>query len=84
MPLEASLPAGGEPEKEAAIIGFGRELFREKHVCAQTYDRALQALGQRGVVHMTALMSNYTMTAVIFHSIDQQLRPGQVPLLPIP
>jgi len=74
----------GMPAQEAAIIGFGRELFGEKHVSAQTYDRALQALGQRGVVQMIALMSNYTMTAVIFHSIDQQLRPGQVPLLPIP
>lgn len=72
------------PAREAAIIAFGRQLFREKKVDPQTYDRALQALGQRGVVHMVALMSNYTMTAVIFHSIDQQLRPGQVPLLPIP
>jgi len=77
-------PLAGLPEKEAAIIGFGRELFRDKHVDAPTYDRALQALGQRGVVQMIALMSNYTMTAVIFHSIDQQLRPGQVPLLPMP
>jgi 4-carboxymuconolactone decarboxylase len=70
--------------KEAAIIAFGRQLFREKNVDSQTYDRAIQALGQRGVVHMIALMSNYTMTAVIFHSIDQKLRPGQVALLPIP
>lgn len=77
-------PLAGLPEKEAAIIAFGREVAQRKPVSSETYDRALQALGQRGVVHMIALMSNYTMTAVIFNSIDQQLRPEQVPLMPIP
>lgn len=77
-------PLTGLPEKEAAIIAFGRELFREKSVNARMYDHALARLGQQGVVHMVALMSNYAMTALIFHAIGQQLRPGQVPLLPIP
>ena len=77
-------PVDGLPEKEAAIIAFGREVARNKHASAATYDRALKALGQRGVVHRIALMSNYTMTAVIFNSIDQHLRPEQTPLLPLP
>ena len=73
----------GLPEKEAAIIRFGRQLFREKKVTDDTYDAALKALGQKGVVHMVALFSNYTMTATIFHAIGQRLRPEQTPLLPI-
>jgi 4-carboxymuconolactone decarboxylase len=72
------------PEREAVIIAFGRELFEEKHVSDRTYQRALSCLGQQGVVHMVALMSNYAMTAVIFNAIGQRLRPGQLPLLPIP
>jgi len=76
-------PADGLPDKEAQIIRFGRELFRARKVSPDTYAEALRALGQRGVVHMVALMSNYTMTSVIFHAIGQQLRPEQVPLLPI-
>ena len=76
-------PVSGLPEKEALIIRFGRELFRDRKVSPETYEQALRAMGQKGIVHMVALMSNYTMTATIFHAIDQQLRPEQVPLLPV-
>lgn len=76
-------PVSGLPEKEAAIISFGRELFGKRKVGDETYDRALRALGQKGVVHMVALFSNYTMTATIFHAIGQKLRPEQAPLLPL-
>ena len=73
-----------QPAKESVIIAFGRELFRHKKVSAETYLAALDALGQQGVVHMIALMSNYAMTAVIFHGIDQRLASGDTPLLPLP
>ncbi len=77
-------PLDGLPEAEAAIIAFGRELFRDKKVSAETYAHTLQVLGQRTLVHMVALMSNYTMTAVIFAALDQQVAPDQVPTLPLP
>jgi 4-carboxymuconolactone decarboxylase len=76
-------PIAGLPEKETAIIRFGRELFQKRKVSDETYRQALRALGQKGVVHMIALMSNYTMTATIFHAIGQRLSPEQAPLLPI-
>ena len=74
----------GVPASEAAIIEFGRELFRDKRVSAATYARTLSVLGRQGLVHMTALMANYTMTAVIFAALDQQVAPDQEPLLPLP
>lgn len=77
-------PLDGVAEPEAAIITFGRELFRDKKVSAATYAQALKVLGQRRLVHMIALMSNYTMTAVIFAALDQQVAPDQTPLLPLP
>jgi 4-carboxymuconolactone decarboxylase len=76
-------PVAGVGEKEAAVIEFGRQLFREKKVTDDTWDRAVKALGQKGVVHMVALFSNYAMTATIFHAIGQRLRPEQTPLLPL-
>lgn len=76
-------PVVGVPEKEALIIRFGRELFRDRKVSPETFAEALRAFGEKGVVQMVGLMGNYTMTAVIFHAIDQQLRPEQVPLLPV-
>jgi 4-carboxymuconolactone decarboxylase len=77
-------PLDGLPETEATIIAFGRELFRDRKVSAETYARALRVLGQRTLVHVIALMSNYTMTAVIFAALDQQVAPDQVPTLPLP
>ena len=74
----------GIPEKQAAIIRFGRELFARDTVSAETYREALEALGQRALVHLIALMSNYTMTSVIFAALDQQVAPDQTPLLPLP
>ncbi|NBR26989.1 MAG: carboxymuconolactone decarboxylase family protein [Betaproteobacteria bacterium] len=77
-------PLDGVAETEAAIIVFGRELFGAKKVSSATYAQALKVLGQRRLVHMVALMSNYTMTSVIFAALDQQVAPDQVPLLPLP
>ena len=76
-------PLDGVAETEAAIIAFGCELFSQKKVSAETYAQALKVLGQRRLVHMVALMSNYTMTSVIFAALDQQVAPDQVPLLPL-
>ena len=76
-------PISGLGTKEALIISFGRELFREKKVRAQTFAQAVAVFGQQGVVNLAALMANYAMTAVILNAVDQQLRPDQKPLLPI-
>lgn len=77
-------PLDGLPATEAAIIAFGRELFAARRVSSATYAHALAVLGQPALVHMIALMSNYTMTATLFAALDQQVAPDQVPLLPLP
>ena len=77
-------PLDGLPAVEAAIIAFGRELFGNRRVSSATYAHARDVLGQRALVHLIALMSNYTMTATLFAALDQQVAPDQVPLLPLP
>ena len=77
-------PAARLGRKEALIINFGRELFRWRKVRSQTFARAVSAFGRRGVLELAALMANYSMTALILNTVDQQLHPGQEPLLPIP
>jgi 4-carboxymuconolactone decarboxylase len=68
---------------EAAIIAFGRELFRNRKLSAGTFARAIGLFGRRGVLELAALMGNYAMTAVVLDAVDQQLHPGQKPLLPV-
>ncbi len=77
-------PVAGAPEKETAIIAFGRELIRDRKVRAETYAGMVKAFGQTTVVNITALMANYTLTATMLTAFDQQLHEGQKPLLPLP
>jgi 4-carboxymuconolactone decarboxylase len=69
--------------KEAVIIAFGRELFRNRKLSAATFARAADLFGRRGVLELAALIGNYAMTAVVLDTVDQQLHPGQKPLLPV-
>jgi 4-carboxymuconolactone decarboxylase len=75
---------GTMPEKEAAIIRFGRELIRDRKVRPETYAEVVKIFGQTGTVNLAALMANYTLTAVMLTAFDQQLHAGQKPLLPLP
>jgi len=77
-------PVTGLGPTEALIVEFGRELFREKKVRSATFARAVEVFGRAGLVELVTLMGNYAMTAVVLNAFDQQLRPGQEPLLPIP
>ncbi len=72
------------PEKEAVIIQFGREMFRNKKVTSETFAHALKIFGTKQLVDLVALMANYSATAVEFSAFDMQLPPGQEPLLPLP
>ena len=74
----------GAPEKEAAIIAFGRELLRDRRVRSETYAETVRVFGQTAVVNLTALMANYAFTAVMLTAFDQQLHEGRKPLLPLP
>ena len=72
------------PEKETAIISFGRELFRDRRVRSETYAEMVRVFGQSSVVNIAALMANYALTAVMLTAFDQQLHEGREPLLPFP
>ena len=68
--------------KEALIITMGRELFRERRLGAETFARAVESFGRRGVVNLVALMGNYAATALLLDTVAQQLRQDQPSLLP--
>lgn len=77
-------PVSGLGAKEAAIVTLGRELFRRRKVQSRTFARAVELFGRQGVLELVALMGNYAATALVFRAVDQRLRPGRKPLLPIP
>ena len=75
----------GLGEKEATIILFGRELFRDRCVSASTFTRAQTLFGTAGVTDLAGLMAFYEFLYLSSNAaFDIQRPPGETPLLPLP
>jgi len=72
----------GLAEKDALVIRFGRELFREWHVGSETFAKAVELFGRRGVVELIGVMGDYSMVGMMLQAVDQQL-PGRAALPPL-
>ena len=68
---------------DALIIRLGRETFQSRKVTPETYRRALETFGTRGLVDLVALMGSYASTAVMLTVFDMQLDEGVEPPLPV-
>jgi 4-carboxymuconolactone decarboxylase len=75
-------PLAGLPAKDAAINQLGRELLRGHAVKPATYADALNLFGPKELVDVVSVIGNYSAIAVLLNAFDQQLAPGQKPLLP--
>ena len=64
---------------EAAIIDVATELSRSHSISDATYARALQQLGERGMVELTALVGYYTMVAMTLNAHEIPLPDGVAP-----
>ena len=74
----------GLPGKEAVLIQFGRELFGQHNVTAETYARAKTTFGQQDLSDVVvSVMAPHSREAVLLTVFDQRLPAGQKPLLPI-
>ena len=77
-------PVAGLPEREAALITFGREIFGPHTVSAETYEQAVDLFGKTNLVDLVDLMADHVADATLLIAFDQQLPPGQAPLLTLP
>jgi len=77
-------PLTGLAEKEQVIIQLGREAVGQNKVSSETFARALKIFGRQGLVNVVALMGNYSASAILLNTFDQQMNPGVTPRLPIP
>ena len=81
-------PLAGLGEKEAMIIQIGREFSSTRKISSDTFARALKIFGPGSLVDMVSLMGQYTGSALLLATFDQQV-PAEVPAgdrsrLPIP
>ena len=82
--IQYDRPIDGLNEKDAALIGFARELFGDYNVFSGTYVRALAAFGQTDLVDIVALMGAHAADAAVLAAFDQRLPEGVEPLLSFP
>ncbi len=74
----------GVDEKEALIVRFGRELFRDRRISPETFSHAMKLFGTSGVTDLAGLMAFYEFLYLSSNAtFDIQMPPGQQPLLPI-
>jgi 4-carboxymuconolactone decarboxylase len=75
------IPGMGEVEK--VIIQFAREVVSEPKVSQQTFARAVDLLGEEGVMDLTGLIGYYNFVAMTLKAFDVQRQPGSDLLLPV-
>ncbi|MBI4460084.1 MAG: hypothetical protein HY648_08510 [Acidobacteria bacterium] len=73
-------PIAGIPDKEATIIQFARELVGPGPVTSDTFARTRKLLGDKGVVQMTELISQYVALSLVNKAFDMQNSAQQEPL----
>ncbi|MGK0298227.1 MAG: 4-carboxymuconolactone decarboxylase [Gammaproteobacteria bacterium] len=73
----------GVPEREAAIIQLGREIFQNHKVSPETFTRVLKQIGKRDLVDICDYMGNYTKTAILLHAVNAHLPYDRESLLPL-
>lgn len=57
---------------DALIVGFGRQLFRNRHVDTRTFAALVERLGRQGTFDAIMLLAYPAMTGVLQRAVDQQ------------
>ncbi|HTS48571.1 MAG TPA: carboxymuconolactone decarboxylase family protein [Bryobacteraceae bacterium] len=72
----------GLADDQATIIQLGREIFEEKQVTQETFNRAVNSFGKQGLVNVVSLMGSYASTAALLKTFGMQLPAGVKAPLP--
>jgi 4-carboxymuconolactone decarboxylase len=72
----------GLDENDAAIIEFGRQIFRDHRVTPEAFVRVKALLPANKLVELVLLMGTYASTAALLCAFDMQVPEGK-PLLPV-
>jgi 4-carboxymuconolactone decarboxylase len=75
-------PVAGLDERDAVAITFTREIFREQTVRPETFAKAVELFGNRGIVEIAALIGDYLMMTTVYNALGMRLRPDQAATLP--
>ena len=81
--IKYNRPVTGLPEKEALIIQYGREIFQDHHLSAETWARAVDIFEQQGAFEIAAIMADYTLASIMLHAVNQQIPSDRTARMPV-
>jgi hypothetical protein len=73
----------GLDEKDATVIRFGRQLYRDKKVDSATFAKAVELWGKRGTMDMVAAMNTYAVSGYFAIAVDERSPEGKPELPPM-
>jgi len=66
----------GVPEKDAAIIHFGRQLLNDRKVDSATFAKAEELFGAKGIMDLTSIMITYVASGYYAIAVDERMGNG--------
>jgi 4-carboxymuconolactone decarboxylase len=75
---------GGVAEADAAVIRFGRQMFRDKKMDSATFAKVIELFGRRGAMDMAAVMNTYAVSGFYAIAVDEHMPPGRLDLQAAP
>lgn len=73
----------GLPDKDAAIIRFGRQMLHDGRMDSATFAKAAELFGRRGAMDLVAVMSTYAVSGFYAIAVDEHMQAGRPDLAPV-
>ena len=74
----------GLDEKDAAVIRFGRQMYRDKKMEPATFAKVAELFGKKGAMDMAAVMNTYAVSGFFAIAVDERAPEGRTDLLSSP
>ena len=82
--VRTSGPLTGLSDKDAAVIRFGRQMFRDKKMEPATFAKVVELFGRKGAMDMVAVMNTYAVSGFYAIAVDERAPEGRLDLLSSP
>ena len=70
-------------DADAAVIRFGRQLYRDKKIDSTTFAKVVELYGRRGAMDLVAVMNTYAVSGFYAVAVDEHMPAGRIDLEPI-
>ena len=74
----------GLDEKDASVIRFGRQMYRDKKMEPATFAKVVELFGRKGAMDMAAVMNTYAVSGFFAIAVDERAPEGRLDLLSSP